>query len=409
MRYIFKFIVAFTFIFFSCSDQESSIDKTDVEINQKKVRIGDTITVTGKNLDIISHFAFNGTQAKSFLVSSEEMKVIVPIIYNEDFDLISYQNHQIIASTPMKLIGTFPLKSGLPSGTITGIKMINEDIVYITLGSKLYKTTTGGSDWDEIKDFNAIIAHMYFIDENEGWIGINDNFDYYLYYTNDGGASFTKIFDRGLSYSQILGIQFSTPTNGCLVSNVGEIYHTNDNLNFDLIYNFSTNPEGGNYSFNRFSLSHNHFIASGINYSKSKSVLLQGINNVFSYTILENDTASNTGIENIQLIEDTQAYMLYKGNAYFNSNILSGNWEDQGGNQEIRDFHFIDKSKGIGITETISQFHKSHVVYETYDGGKTWINEYSFRNYEYSTHIDFYNNTGFITGIDGKIWKHIFE
>ncbi|WP_158850286.1 WD40/YVTN/BNR-like repeat-containing protein [Algibacter sp. L1A34] len=409
MKFTFKYIFAFTFIFFSCSKHELTIDKTEIEINQNKVRIGDTITVKGKNLDIISHFSFSGTKAEPFFISPEEMKVIVPILYNEDFNLITYGDYQIIDSTPMKLIGTFPLNYNFPYETIWGIKMINEKIVYIIVGSQLYKTTDGGYNWHALKDFGSFVGkNIFFIDENEGWIGIKDNFHFILYHTNDGGTSFNQIFDRGYSESEILGMHFSTPTNGYLVSKSGEIYHTNDNSNFDLIYNFSTGPAGDDFYFNSFSVYNNNLIASGVN-SSGESVLLQGINNIFSYTILETDTASNAGISNVQLIEESQAYMSYQGNVYFKNNITSGNWEEKSGNQFIGDFHFINKSKGIGITETISIWQNNDVVFETYDGGTTWINKLSFRDFEYSTNIDFYNNTGFITGHRGKIWKHIFE
>ena len=424
MKYTLTFII--TLILFSCSNQtDEESDNTIsneieiVEVTKKKVRIGDTIILKGKNLDKITSFKFktiddildNLPNMSPFERNSEEVKIIVPTLTNEVFELFAYQNNSIINSTSLNLIGTFPLKFNFQHDDVNCVKIVSEKTAFVAAEAKLYKTTDGGYNWKMIKDFGSYIgSNMFFLDDNNGWVGENYNNNFTLYHTQDGGNTFNKIFEKGFSYSPILNIYFSSPTDGYLIGNDGEIYQTNDNNNFDLIYNSSTSTAGSDFSFNAFSFYNNNLIAAGENSSNGKSILLQRINNIFSYSIFD------TWTWDVQLLDESQAYISnnvnnnYKNeeNIFFANNITSSNWI-KAGNQYIKYFHFINKNKGIGINYEENGNQRYSVIYETYDGGKNWINKFNFNNFEYSKDVDLYNNYGLITGYRGKIWKHIFE
>lgn len=412
-------LVALFIISCSKSDDEQT-NSTKVEItsfSSKKVRIGDTLIIKGKNLDIVTEFSFtNGNEriAREPLEKSKDLlKAIIPTLNYEKIELNLAGSR--LEPIMLDLVGTFPLRYNtndyiLKNENISGVKMVSEKVAFLTSRNKLYKTTDGGYNWQMIREFNGNIgSKICFLDENTGWIGVYTN-RFILFYTEDGGQTFNQVFDEVFHYSSIMGIYFSTPKNGYLISTAGEVYHTNDNSNFDLIYNSSTSPAGKDFNFNRFSFYNDNLIAAGENSSNGKSILLQRVNNVFNYSILDTWTWA------VQLLNESEAYYsnnvdnnyMYKENVFYTNDIASSNWE-RAGDQYIRSFHFINKDKGIGTNLEYDTPQGHSVIYETYDGGKNWINKYKFNNFEFGGAIDFYNNHGLITGNQGLIWKHILE
>ena len=420
MKYIFTFIIALVFISCSNSNDDESIDPDPIsneieilEITQKKVRIGDTIVINGNNLDKITSFKFktiddeleNLQNITPFEKNLEEIKVIVPTLNNELFELFIIQNSTVVNSTSLNLIGTFPLKFNFNHDDVKSVKIVNDKTAFVAAGSKLYKTIDGGYGWELIKDFEYYIgSSMFFIDESLGWLEIYDDWNSILYYTNDGGITFNKIFENNFAYKSIIQIYFSSPTNGYLLTTKGEIYKTDDNINFDLIYDFPNSNEGsGTTDFSHLSVYGNTLIASGEDIN-DKPILIQKTGSIFNYSSFDKV------INNVQLINDSEAYQIRKTSGFedklfFTNNISSG-WEETS-NKRIHDFHFTSKDKGIGISSNAN--YGNHIIFETYDGGKNWVNKFDFKDFEYSLDIDFQNNTGFITGYRGKIWKHIFE
>jgi hypothetical protein len=410
----------------SCSkpDKEQMISNSIeiTELSQKKVRIGDTLIIRGKNLDLVSNFRFEYTDDDKIILADplekkkDFIKVIIPELHYENFNLLTIRNGSLVNSTPLNLIGTFPLRfnsdnDNLKYDNIGTIKMVSEKIAFTTAGKKLYKTTDGGYNWKEMKIFEQSKGFsMFFLDENNGWIAIQDGIKFTLHYTEDGGNTFNKIFEKEDFNFHLSSMNFSSPTNGYLITSKAKVYQTNDNSNFNLIYDSLANATGADFSFNTFSFFNNNLIAAGYNSYNGKSILLQRINNTFNYSILD------TWTWDIQLINETEAYISNninnnlnnEENIFFSSNLESGNWE-KAGNQYIKYFHFINKNKGIGIRYEKNLAKTYHVVFETFDGGKNWINKFSFRDFQFITSIDFYNNIGIITGLRGKIWKHIIE
>ncbi|EZH75895.1 hypothetical protein ATO12_03635 [Aquimarina atlantica] len=422
MKYTFTFIIALVFISCSNSNDEepmepdSSSNEIEIlEIIQKKVRIGDTIVINGNNLDKITSFKFktiddeleNLSEIAPLEKSLEEIKVIVPTLNNELFELFIFQNNSLINSTSLNLIGTFPLKFNFNHDDVKSVKIVNDKTAFVAAGSKLYKTIDGGYDWELIKDFGYYIgSSMFFINESLGWVEIYDDWNSILYYTNDGGITFNKIFENNFAYKSIIQIYFSSPTNGYLLTTKGEIYQTDDNLNFDLIYDFPNSNEGSGYTeFFNLSVFNNTLVASGESGPNgNEPILIKKTGSIFNYSTFDKV------INNVQLINDSKAYQIRKTSGFedrlFFTNDISSNWEETS-NKRIHDFFFTSKDKGIGVSSNIN--YGNHIIFETYDGGKNWINKFDFKDFEYTLDIDFYNNTGLITGYRGKIWKHIFE
>ncbi|CAL2092866.1 hypothetical protein [Tenacibaculum sp. 190524A05c] len=427
MKYAYTFIIALILVSCSNTDMEDPIDNSPVdndpivsdeieisEILQEKVRIGDTITVIGNNLDKISSFKFKTVndeiQNLSFIPPLEkkpqEIKVIVPTVNNELFELLFLENNSVVHSAPLNLFGTFPLRFNFDSFNANSVKMVSENTAFVSAGTKLYKTIDGGYEWELVKDFEHYIgSSMFFLNENLGWVEIRDNSNSILYYTDDGGATFSKIFENIFVYKSIIQIYFSSPTNGYLLTTKGEIYHTEDNSNFNLVYDYPNSNEGSGYTeFFHLSVFNNTLIASGESGPNGdEPVLMYKTGNAYSYTNFDKV------VNNVQLINDSEAYHIRKTSGFddklYFSNSISSVWEETS-DKRIHDFYFIDKNKGIGISSDTN--YSKHIVFETLDGGKTWINKFELRNAEYALDIDFYNGTGFISGYGGKIWKHIF-
>lgn len=415
MKNIF-YIISLTFLC-SCSNEEEEPilipNKIEItEITPRKLRIGDTLTIRGENLDKISGFQFKGygfwQTLDPFEKKSEEVKIIVPFINHETFNLLIFDGSSIINSTPLNLIGTFLLKYKFQDYDVTSVKIVNEKTFFVAADSKLYKSLDGGYTWQIIKDFGVYIgSSMFFLNENHGWVEVYDDYKSIVYYTSDGGATFEKVFENFFVYKSIIQIYFSSPTNGYLLTTKGEIYQTNDNSNFNLIYDFPySNQTSGWTEFNNLSVFNNTLIASGESGTNGITpTLIIKKDNVFNYSNLDKV------INNVQLINESQAYLVKNEfesieDKLFFTNDIDSNWEETS-NQRIHNFYFINKNTGIGVSSSAN--YNNHIIFETYDGGKSWINKFEFKNFEYCLDIDFHNNIGLITGKRGKIWKHIFE
>ncbi|PHQ61646.1 MAG: hypothetical protein COC08_04135 [Maribacter sp.] len=410
MKNILKLIILT--LLFSCSN-EDNVDENEIlitGITPKKIRIGDTLIIRGKNVNKISSFDFK-TVDDTWNISPverglDEIKVVVPIMTNENFDLIVLPNSSTINSTSLNLIGTIPIKFNF-NYDATSVKAISEKVFFVAAGSILWKTIDGGYNWELIKDFEFYIgSSMFFLNENQGWVEISDNSNSMVYYTSDGGVNFEKVFEKNFGNKSIIQIYFSSPTEGYLLTTKGEIYQTNDNSNFNLIYDFPDSDEGsGSTDFFNLSVFNNTLITSGTTGgSDAKPVLITKKDNIFNYSIFDNV------IKNIQLIDESQAYLIKKTSGLedklFFTNITSLNLEETS-SKRMHDFYFLNKNIGIGVSSSSNYGH--HIIFETYDGGKNWKNKYKFKNFEYSLDIDFYNNIGLITGKRGRLWKHILE
>jgi len=408
MRKIFYFIILLSLIMVGCSKENTSLDdspvvkvKTLIKVTPQKAKIGDTITIEGENLDKI-FLMFNDTRdIKIISVQSNKIVAIVPTLYNENVTIKSMVNVAYVNdSITFKLVGVFPIKHSLELGDIIHIKAVSEKIFFATSGSQLYKTTDGGYNWDLVKDFNTSVGSIYFLDENKGWVSAGTS-EAYLYYTNDGGKTFQPIFKSGTGYDgkYITGMYFSNPTNGYLLTGKGEIYVTNDNTKFNLVY---TDPESdkdsGSIEFDCLSVYNNTVMATGT--LDFVPVLIKGQNSIFSSSILSSD-----GVQKVQLMNDQEAYLVHGAKLYYSNS--SGNTWEKVGDMKLYNIYFMDKNNGIGISSDIGFTH--NIILNTKDGGISWQTSLELLDFEYTKDMAFSGNVGLFSGYRNHLWKYIKE
>lgn len=388
----------------SCSkpdDVGNGISHSISEIYPSSVRIGDTLTMVGENMHNILQFKLQSGEESFFLKpiksTSDTAQVVVPTVYSEQLAIIFHNTPH-----PLKLVGTFPLRVNFLHDNVDGVKVIDENIAFVSAKSRLYKTVDGGYTWSMLRDFEKYIGTaLFFINENEGWVEIHDGISQSaIYYTNDGGLTFEKISEQPLFYQDVSFLHFNSTLNGYFATTKGDFYETKNNDEFDLMYAFGSDD----YYFSDVSINDNSILAIG-NDNDDQSVFIYQGNNDYSVSYIDGITLKT------QLINSSQAYLTMKTEGYedqllFNENMNSPNWTTTS-DMRIHNFHFIDDKVGIGISSTGG--YDNHDTFETYDGGKTWVHKFSFMDFQYATNIDFHEKVGFITGMRGRLWKHVFE
>ena len=128
------------------------------------------------------------------------------------------------------------------------VNFLSNSTGFAVSGGGLVKTTNGGNSWHNIVVPQGTIQSMSFITENKGWLVIN----YYnnnIYYTNDGGSSWTPKGDNQL-YPVGQRIKFLNDSVGYSIGGLYNIYKTTDSGKI-----WEPLPRNNNYSY--YFYSHN--------------------------------------------------------------------------------------------------------------------------------------------------------
>jgi hypothetical protein len=408
MKKAFFCLVLFALTFWNCTKEDEYVipqkPKTLIKVTPDKAKIGDTIVIEGNNLDEI-FLNFNYIRNNG-LISKDSNKIVtkVPVLYNEKVTIKAMRNVGIVAdSLEFNLVGLFPLASSTYDAS-ENLEVVNDSVVFSSGGSKLIKTIDGGYHWTVIKSFGGRINSIYFIDENHGWIGIKEDGESKLYYTNDGGDSFLQVLALGNYYGghYFMDMYFSTPESGYLLTGKGDIYGTNDNESFDLVYSFPlSNRESGYLEFYSLSVHENTIMATG-NSGKSGEtpVLIKGKDGIFDYYTFDEV------IGKVQIISEQEAYLI-KGNKLYFSSDEGNNWEivERKENEDIIfNFNFMGKLNGFVIS--IDEYYSPTKILQIVDGElKHHIGDQP-RDFYNLCDLSFHNNIGFIRG-GNRIWKFI--
>lgn len=394
---------------YSCSsDEENSNNKKFTILSSTKVRIGDTIVVSGKNMSTIKSVKFKNrfqnVNVEFFEKSDDIIKVVVPALKDENFNIVLLPNSSGHNALDFDLIGSFELPQttnaqwynlGIP-------QMVNENAFLVKGGSSIFKSIDGGYSWTILKQMNGTISGMYFLNENTGWVSVRDSVTSIdgLYFTNDGGSTFNKIYTLTSPNIGITDIHFSNENNGYLLTSNGKIYTTTDNSNFALAYNFPGSEEGEYLGFNGLSVYNDNLVV-----SHSKNVewgFIRKINANYDYISYPRDIGKS------QLVGDLQAYFVVNdvilGQRLYYTNSFDSNWEVTS-TKQIHNFYFYTKDKGIGI----SREGNIDYSFETSDGGKNWTNKCRLGDIYPIKHIFSSDKAALITTSDNKMWKHIYE
>lgn len=399
-------IILLILIFLGCSKKNTEPENLVVgtktkllKVTPQRLKIGDTITVEGENLENI-RLKFNNV-SNIWTLDKQKNKIvaIVPTLNNENvmiYAIYGVEPGVVLDSIPINLFGFIPLDCPL-IGDIENVKAVNEKTFYATVNSRLYKTVDGGYHWSTIRDFKSWIASIYFLDDNVGWVSLYEEGTGNLYFTNDGGKSFNLIFNSGQSYDGrcITHMFFSSSTQGYLLSGKGEIYATSDNSKFDLLYAYpGSNRDDGVIEFNYLSVKSNIILATGIS---GKNVLIYGRDNVFKYLSFDEE------LTKVQLINDHEAYLI-KGNILYFSNDI-GNAYVKVSDTKLYNFYFSDKNIGFGISSDAGYTH--HNILKSDNGGVSWQTGRKLLDYEYTIDLAFIGNVGLISGHRSQMWKYI--
>ena len=393
---------------FSCSkDDENSNETIITEIYpvNKKVRIGDTIILKGRNLDKIDGCKFNTrsplTYSFPYYTSNTEIRFVVPKLYDEKIKLNFSPVSSNIQEISFDLIGLFEF----PSNEFSKVEMIDENLMYCISNDyyKIYKSTDGGYSKVFKYNFNESINDINFINENQGWIVTRKK----LFYTNDGGNSFNEIFslENSNPFQNFTAIHFNSQNEGYLLTAEGQIYETTDNLNFVLVYD--DYPFDGGSSFTKLKVKNNTVIA--YREFTNELEIIKKQNNFYSHSSLNVPT-----IRDIYLIDDNVFYLiglnnLFQEKLFFSNDMIT--WEEADVNIELSNVYFFNKVVGLGISTSESvQGNYYYRVYETFNGGQTWIKQHESIDYfEFCIDIDFNGKSGIIIGSQGVNRKHVFE
>jgi hypothetical protein len=399
---------------FSCSKDEensNSINTLNL-VSPNTVRISDTITITGENMSEIRQCKFvtrfNGITVYPIEQSDNMIKVIVPAINDEEFDLYILPNSNGYNNFHFNLIGTFPLPSSqfFNNKNIGIVKMINENIAFITVEKQIFKTTDGGYNWIHIKTFDHNIQTLNILNENQAWASTfttdgTTNYSSSVHFTNDGWETDNEIFSINEFGKSINQIYFSSTNSGYVITSKGEIYETTNNQNFNLVYDCPYSNSSNYAEYDNITTYNNTLLSCG--HQSNTPGYIKKINNTYDYIFV------NGEINKMQLIDETKAYkVMYTSNGgqqlYFSNNLTDWNLTN---NFKILNFHFINQNMGIGISANSEEYE----FYETLNGGQNWTKRLNAGR-EFGIiplSLDFFNKKGIITGTKGKLWKHIFE
>ncbi|UPQ78502.1 hypothetical protein M0M57_12845 [Flavobacterium azooxidireducens] len=411
-----------TVLLFSCSKDEvepiiSSI--SEILPSNKKVRIADTIVFKGSNLSEINKIVFISPEtsviAQPIYINNDEIRVVVPILHNENIKLKFLPDKISTPQIEFNLIGTFELRpNGFGGETISNVEMIDENIIYAGGETKLFKSSDGGYEWIYKHNFYEGIRDVCFVDENRGWVSTAKK----IYFTNDGGTTFNIVFsfpEYG-NNNYIAKIHFNSVNNGYFLTIKGDIYETLDNLNFNLAYDCPNNNDTGNsVDFDSLDVYNNSLLAYGYVGSNYDPTLIKKHNNAYNFSVF-NDPV----IYDCQLVSENRGYLIglnvigeynFIKKVYYSDDLE--NWIDTGATTQMEKLYFINNDVGIGISsdENAPGPHlKFYRVYETFDGGQNWKLRYTSKGYfEICRDIDFFNKSGISCGTNRIVRKHIFE
>lgn len=407
-------------VFFSCSkdtDPEPEIEQPDQTVPEDtavvftsvfppKVRIGDTVTISGNNLHRVLFLKLNDYHLNydPFYLDSTTLKFIMPIVVDELIKVRAYVDTAYVDSSYVDIIGTFPLATNLDYD-INEIQLVDDLLGFAAAEKELYRTLDGGYTWELLQSFPYNISAMDFIDANTGWIGLGWGADC-LFHTTNGGSSFEAIahLDDFMGKA-IIDMHFSSPTNGYLMNYKGEVYKTTNNQDWELVYDFPFANEQTNFTeFSKLDILGDVMISSGTSAGAGDlPTVFVGRNEVFEFEFL-NDMS---WLRDACLVSATEAYLVAQDGTgerlYFASNL--GNGWSLTSNKTIHNMYFFNREEGIGISSNGG--YNYHTAAVTYDGGQTWKHEFILN--EYHKVIDFHGNVGLIGGYRGYLWKHIFE
>jgi len=406
-----KFIIPLlSFLVLSCSTKDSDEDIVDPKnrltinnVSPSRVKIGDTITISGNRLDLIKEMMFfneNQTHindqafdaSKSYFIThtEEEITLVMPWFYHENvtIDFMNLDN----TTWDLEVYGMMPIFHEFES--IQQIKLIDENVAYLRNANNVYKSVDGFHNWDLIFD-NGIVTDFFFLDENNGWVATVDGSFSHIYYTEDAGDSFELIstYTYTVSNSQIRKMQFTSKNKGYFVTTGNnqmysiennEITHINErfpNLGLDELFSI------GIFDFN--------FINDDLFYlipNDLSDPLVRVSNETTTLNYFEFGAYTPP-----QFFGNTGFYLTHQDMYKSVDNGLT--WEKMNTFENYpQSFNFMNNQHGFVYIEEAGA---PPYIFQSFDGGTTWEKYYTFTRYATSNHLGKYHDLSETNGLFG--------
>ncbi len=412
MKLILK--ILFFIIIIGCSSNDSidSEEKTSInQVNPFRVKLGDTVTITGVNLDKISQFYFNHThpsfsnlsvETSSFITkTNEKITIRVPNknLFHED---IAISAGSKTGGYDLKLVGFIPIKNDID---INQLQTLSDQVAIITDGKKLYKSEDGYYTWEVMYTIENgyHITSFNFLDESNCWLGVYKEGaipEVTIRYSSNGGTNFDTKFQIPYTPGQFIRkIKFTSLTKGFFVDNNQEMY-VSDNNSFENIYDYYPNLSSlpfGKIKIWDFNAINDDLIF--LNPNEGNFLIKINFPNI---TYSEFDIGPETPIFFGDIGYTTSNIDLYKttdlGNSWSKIDFL---------NRIILDYHFLNENIGFAIhNQNPSDPNSLEVFYKTIDGGDSWKDYWSPSSFYYNSHD---LTTPKHVWLFGDLWKYIEE
>ncbi|WP_299399125.1 hypothetical protein [uncultured Gelidibacter sp.] len=399
-------------IIFGCSSDNSedtinpeaeiSIDN----ITPLRVKIGDTITMTGSNLDKLSyvHLIHNDRLLKqndvkierfSFISkSNEKITYKVPKLVREDISILI---PDIDKKYKLNLVGFIQIQNDI---TVRQSQVLTEKIAFINDGNKIYKSIDGFYKWEILVEFsNKNISSFFFLNENIGWIAVMEESGRNIYSTLDGGKNLSlkyhinDLSNKILDGSDIRKIQFTSQNKGFFKDGNGNIFVA-DNNSFENVYNHY--PNLSSLPFGRIKLSDFNAVSDDLIFlaPNGDPYLIKIDNQSITYSEFDLYPLAPQFFDNI-------GYVQVNSDIYKTSDLGNSWTKIKTFDNYYPQLHFFNEDVGFAMLN-----YTPEVFYKTIDGGNSWI-DYWTPPYSYN------NKLPLITPkhiwLFGDLWKYIEE
>lgn len=391
----------------SCSDDGQDLNLSEaIQLDKTKTlkgKIGDIITIKGKNLDKVNTLYFHHADEKldrynhtigsiEFVSKGEnEIQVVIPNLRHEDVFIRTLEGETI----NLKIHGLIPTAYKL--GRIRYVKIFDDKTAVVSTDTKIFKSTDGYFNWEllyEIHD-GLTISSTFFLDESNCWIGVQGRLSA-LYYSSNGGRDFDKQFTTSsTTFSKIIrNIQFTSITQGFFSNYDNEVFKVDGN-SFTNIYEYFpdlNNDLDGKIEFFQFN-------------SPKENLLFLSPNNQTKLVRIENDQVSYNGFNTYpgrpQMFSNI-GYLLVNGEI-FKTNDTGISWSKL----ETTPFdnptlYFLDENYGYAFLR-----YPEYEMYRTTDGAKTWQSIFKLPSQHAMGVADFTKTNSLFSSAQGIIWKFV--
>jgi hypothetical protein len=342
----------------NCSEDNNQQNPIVNSLSSTNTYIGDTLTVTGTNLNQIGNISLYNEdideifsdQANIISKTETEIKFIVPELFHEKVTVYFGSN---IDPIDLELYGYIPYKFEF-NGTIFRnaevTQILNDNIVfcYHDNWNQRFKLTDNYGNLETLPSGNSNSESYYYITENTGYILTSDFFNFQIYSFNG------DINNRNFEYN-ISKADLNTSTN----SNLRDIKFISDNLAYVM------NDDGEMFQVLNGAVTSFQNLYPGL--SSTPYMSQEYMDFTSDFQVLEDSS--------ILITPWAQNYILRVGNGEVNVLTFSANLTNGNNYSNTRTKPtFINSQGGFYLKG-------EHKIYKSNDYGQTWTaNDINFPN-----------------------------